>query len=121
MWRGMMLEVFQTPHNLILIHRLKDKYESKMVNGKEVSTRVAGELERVGFKETDYVVQVSIRCWRKVRQKEGPRKGQPLFGFTVIKCRQRASLMGKTFVGDTASFKGLAMAVFPESTEEDWT
>lgn len=121
-WRGIMNEVYQTPHNLLLVHRMKQSYESKVVGGKEVSTPIPGQFEVQGHKETDGIVQVSIETFRKERKKDGKKgkKGSVYFGFTVAGCRQRASLIGTKFVGERATFTDLACAVFPKSSPEDW-
>lgn len=114
-WADLMNEIYHTPHNLILVHRVKDKYVEEVIDGVKVSNRVPGETEREAFKNVEYIVQVFIRTWRR------DRKGKsPLFGFTVTKCRQRASVVGEVFEGEFATFPMLAMSVFPKSAPEEW-
>jgi hypothetical protein len=118
-FRDLLNEVYHTPHNLVLIHRQKDRYDSRVVESdegpKEVSVRVPGEVERDGFKEMDGIVQVTLQAYAIHR----PGK-RTTMGFRVGKCRQRLSLSGKTYENDLASFMALALDVFPASTPEEW-
>jgi hypothetical protein len=116
LWTDLHNEVYHTPHNLILIHRVKDKYEETVTSaGEKVSTRVSGQTERDAFKNVEYMVQVFIRTWRT------DRKGKPpVFGFTVTKCRQRASVVGSSYEGEFATFPNLAADIFPKTSPEEW-
>lgn len=119
LFRDLLNEVHHTPHSMILIHRVKDRYDTKVIETdegqKEVSVRVPGETERDGFKEMDYIVQVSLTSYRKV---DG--KGRATMGFKVEKCRQRATLVGSRYEGELATFTTLALDVFPQSEPEEW-
>lgn len=101
-FRGLLNEIYQSPHNLILAHRVKAQFDNAAV------------LEREGFREIEYFAQVIIRTWRKKR------KGNLQFGFTVVDCRQRPTLQGMTFAGEIAQFGYLGMEVFPTSNPKDW-
>tara|TARA_Y100000310_G_scaffold184775_1_gene184906 strand:+ start:122 stop:892 length:771 start_codon:yes stop_codon:yes gene_type:complete len=114
-FRDLMNQVLRTRHNLVLVHRLKDAYDTQILDGKEVSTKVPGESARDGFKEIDGIVQVTLETWRKDR----PNKTSQ-YGFTVGKCRQRPSLTGTRFTGALATFPTLGMDVFPKSEPEEW-
>ena len=116
LWADLHNEVYHSPHNLILIHRVKDKYREEVVDGVKVSNKIAGETERDAFKNVEYLVQVFIRTWRRDRGKGKP----PVFGFTVTKCRHRASVVGEEFEGEFATFPMLATSVFPKTEIEDW-
>lgn len=119
LFRDILNEVLDTPHNLVIIHREKDRYDTRLIETdtgvKEVSVRVPGEVDRDGFKEIDGIVQVVVRGLR-----DGKRKGTAGMGFTVRKCRQRASLVGKQYWGPEATFPMLALDVFPQSEPEEW-
>lgn len=108
-------EIYQTPHNLLLLHHLKDKYETKVTDdGKEVSVKVPG-VERDGYKKLGGIMQVTLRSYAKRKD------GKPsTFGFRVVKCRQRSSIEGDTFENDFASFAHLGMSVYPDTDPEDW-
>lgn len=114
-FRDLLNQVYQTPHSLVIVHRVKDRYDTKITDeGKEVSSRVPGEVERDGFKEIDGIVQVSLDTWRT------PTKRGATYGLTVGKCRQRPSLSGTSYQGDLATFSSLALDVFPDSAPSDW-
>lgn len=119
LFRDLLNEVMSTPHNLILVHRQKDRYDTRIIESddgpKEVSVRVPGEVDREGFKEIDGMVQVSLDAFR--RKKKG---GGSVMGFRVVKCRQRLSLSGRVYENEFASFGHLALDVFPTSTPKDW-
>jgi hypothetical protein len=119
LWRAMLNEIANTPHNFVIIHREKDRYDSRIIDSddgpKEVSVRVPNETVRDGFKEIDGIVQVVIQSTRRER-----RNGSVEMGFTVRKCRQRARLMGQTYRGPLATFATLALDVFPASEPEEW-
>lgn len=119
LFRDMLNEVASTPHSLVLIHREKDLYDTKIIDTdhgqKEVSVRVPGEVTRDGFKEIDGIVQVVLRSFRREKK-----SGKVEMGFQVRKCRQRASTTGERYVGSMATFPMLALDVFPNSDPDDW-
>lgn len=115
-FRDLLNQVLMTHHSLVLIHRTKDKYETKVTeSGQEVSSKVNGETERDGFKEIDGIVQVVLNTQRRTTK-----KGAAQYGFTVGKCRQRPSLTRQEYWGDMATFQALALDVFPDSKPKDW-
>lgn len=114
LYRDLLNEIYSTPHNLVLVHRQKDRYDTRVLDTpegpREVSVRVPGEVDRDGFKEIDGIVQVVVESYRH----------GTTFGFRVTKCRARSLLMGQTYEGEFATFKHLALDIFPNTNPEDW-
>ena len=123
-FRDLIRAIYKTDKNLILLHKLKDEY---------INDKKTGKFERAGFKDVAYQVQVNLRVWRKPDEDEEPKRrrggGVALtddiahtgnFGFTIIDCRQDASLAGVEMVEPLNTFSMLAQQVYPETTDEDW-
>jgi hypothetical protein len=116
LFKDLINEVYRTPHNLVLLHHTKDKYESRLTDeGKEVSVRVPGEIERMGFKGVEAAMQVVLAATRIKKPGKSPK-----YGFEVAKCRQRPAVEGERFEGQFATFASLATSVYPDTDEDDW-
>jgi hypothetical protein len=102
-------EVYETSGNLIILHKLKAEWKDNPNTGKGSKT---GAYERSGFAGTGFLVQVNVTAWRDT---EGE------FHITVKDCRQNPSIAGQDFVGPLAAFPYLAVAVYPQTTLEQWT
>lgn len=70
---------------LILIHKLTSEYLDDRATGKKVAA---------GFKDTPYLVQTVVNCWRKDKK----------FGITVDKCTHNPMVEGLELVEPMASF-----------------
>jgi hypothetical protein len=106
--------------NVILLHRLKDKYVD--------DAKVAGEYARDGYNKTSFLVDVEVRLEKdKSIRIEGDADVRKRFGMRVEKCTERPSLEGDEWWGATkkgtpkTSFLWLALQVFPDSTVDNWT
>lgn len=109
MMKGLWREAYESNSNLVVLHRMKERWETKTVNGKEVSNKT-GEWEMAGYGGTYFEAQVCMRAY-----KEG---GE--FKSLIFKCRQNPTLEGMVLEGDMLSFKMLGLMVFPESEEKEW-
>lgn len=103
-------EVFDSDKNLILLGKLKEEYENIVVNGKEIGKKT-GRLERVGYKQIPYIVQINAIATFSL---------QAGFGIQIVNCRQNSSLNGAELFGDMCSFQTLGTMVFPDSDVSDW-
>lgn len=109
-YRDFLNEVYDSDKNLILLGKLKEEWENYVgTDGKEKG-RKTGRLERVGFKEIPYVVQVN--CITRFNKDSG-------FEIEIVNCRQNPDIAGA--VMPAMDFPTLAQMVFPDSKESDWT
>lgn len=100
--------------NVIWISRIKPKWEEGgkvSAKGNKIAEKT-DKLERVGYKDLGFEVQVSLRL---SRESEGKfeRSGQ------VVKCRLNDPLVGKVLKGGDLSFSKLASLVF-NTSEDEW-
>jgi hypothetical protein len=106
--------------NILLLHRLKDKYVD--------NNKVAGEFDRDGYSKTSFLVDCEVRLTKDTDiDIEGDDDVADRFGMRVMKSTERPGLEGKEWWGRTkkgvsrTGFLWLALQVFPESAVEDWT
>ena len=96
--------------NFGLIQGVREKWVSKPDKKTgELKPHNTGELVRTGFGELGSLVQVDI--WHK--------RANGCFTLDVGKCRQNPDLQDEQFTN--LSFADLAMLVFPESGEKNWS
>lgn len=107
-YRNLVREVFDTPLNMVLLHKLKPEWKDSTGSGKGNKT---GNYERAGFGDMAFLVQINVICWR---DKDGH------FHVTVKNCRQNPAVAGLDLVDEMASFKWLAVNVYPDTMLEDW-
>lgn len=101
-FRDLVKQAYKTDKNLILIHKVKNEY---------VDDKRTGNMERAGFGDIGYLVQINLRLnWDKEN------------GFTmyVEDCRQNMDIAGEVFREPQNTFPYLAMNVYPDSELEDW-
>jgi hypothetical protein len=79
-YRGLLRLAYMADKNLIILHKMKQEY---------LNEKRTGKYERAGFGDTGFMVQVNIRCWRKLND-----DNQLEFGLTVEDCRQNADVAG---------------------------
>jgi len=91
-FRDLIRQSYASGKNVILIHKVKAEY---------VNDKRTGKLERAGFSDIGFLVQVNLRAWRE----DGN------FGFTIIDCRHNPKLNGMEFSGDMANFDFLSEIV----------
>lgn len=102
-FRDFLRKAYDVNKNLILLHKRKAEY---------VNNQKTGGMERAGFSDIGYLVQVNIICWRDV---EGDG-----FGLTVKDCRQTPELAGYQMTEPMNTFPFLAAMVLPETSPDDW-
>lgn len=105
LWRS----AYDTDSNLIVLHRMKEEWENKVVGGKEIGNKT-GRWEMAGYKGTYFEAQICCRAYKEDGQ----------FKLLIFDCRQNPDLEGMVLEGDMLSFPMLGQLVFPDSTEGDW-
>lgn len=113
-YRNFWNEIYDSDKNLILLGRMKDEWENTVVNGKEVGKKT-GRLERIGFKEIQYMVQLNAIAKYDPTAPAGDR-----FSLEITNCRQNSDLAGMVLPQSLISFTQLAQLVYPDSTDADW-
>jgi len=114
-FRDLIRKAYDTDKNLILIHKQKKEY---------VDEKWTGNMERAGFGDIGYAVQVNAISWRVTKLDEtygkGREDGYRGFGITIRNCRQQAELAGMELLEPLNTFGQLAVQVFPDSDFEYW-
>lgn len=112
--------------NMVLIHRHKKQYvplldaQGKVIMddaGKNAKTEWNGKYERIGFNQTGFMVDMTLRCgW------DGNKKCFYTTFASDQATRYGGELAGKVWYGDESGFADLALQVFPdtEATPEIW-
>lgn len=104
-YRDLVQQAYDTGVNLQLIQKVKERWKEN-AKGSPVPS---GVFNPSGFKEAGYLVQANFEhTWDKERG----------FILKCINCRQNMELAQMEF--ENTNFTDIAMAVFPESSEEDW-
>lgn len=106
LWRS----AYDSSSNLIFLHRMKEKWETSVKGGKEVSNRT-GVWEMSGYGGTYFEAQVCCRCYKEDGQ----------FNMLIFDCRQNPDVEGMVLSGGMLTFPMLGQLVFPDSTEDEWT
>ena len=106
--RDMIRKAYRGSKNLILLHKMKERYALSKKEGKEVRT---GDMERAGWSKVGYEVQAELRTYR---DEDGG------FGIKVRNCRHRADLMGEEFPEPINDFPSIATEMIRGSKESDW-
>lgn len=107
-YRNLIREAFNTPGNLIILHKLKAQWIDNPATGKGSKT---GQYERAGYADTGFLVQVNALAYRERNPETGQKTGA--FHVQVRDCRQNPLLNGQDFAGPVCSFPFLGAAVFP--------
>lgn len=99
--------------NAIFTHKVKKQY---------VDGDYTGKMERAGFGDMPFLVQVNLEHYKTTPQHDLYDEDEgPEFGVRVINCRQNPEVDGQDdFIGPRCSFKWLGRTIFPDSRKEDW-
>jgi hypothetical protein len=108
-FQNLVREVFDTTGNMCILHKLKAEWKDNPSTGKGNKT---GNYERAGYSGMGFLVQVNATAWRDPFTN--------VFHLTVKDCRQNPKVAGLDLEGDQCTFPWLAIAVFPQTTLEDW-
>lgn len=111
LFRSLIRRAYDTDKNLIITHKMKEKYTSKVgANGKAIDSWDGSSYKKVGFGEDHYLIQVNVE--------HTFRDGQ--FGIKILNCRHDMSLAGYEMAGEECNFTGLGQLIYPDSKAEDW-
>lgn len=102
--RELLRWAYDSDKNFCFLHKLKDQY---------INDKRTGKLERQGFKDMGYTVQVVIRMI-KDRSKPAP----DCFYFEVTDCRQNPAIENLAFDYPENNFPMLAAHVYDSELEE---
>ena len=81
--------------NLIMINRLKPKWESYADQNGNVKWRMTAEQEMQGYDKSPELVALSL--WLKMTPAPQGSESGPAFEVTIKKCRDNATFVGQTF------------------------
>lgn len=111
-YRDLVRFAFEHDSNLLLLHKLKATWQE----GKDGKSSKTGELERAGFSETGYLVQMNVRCWREEQREVGD------LGFRcqILNCRQNPEVAGEILQNEQISFATLGMLALPDLPADVW-
>ena len=107
--------------NVCFIFKQKKKYvdvKRRTKQGVQTVSSWTGEYERAGFSETAYLLQVNMET---IKEEPEGLDVEERFKVKVVNCTQNAGLDGEILEYPLNDFSSLAISVFPESNEEDWT
>ncbi len=104
-YRALLRMAYNSNKNLLLLHKVKSEY---------INDKRTGNYERAGFSDTGFMVQVNVRCWRRLDENK-----QQVFGLTIDDCRQNADVNGMELSGDMCNFPAMA-SLITETDEEKW-
>ena len=108
-YQNLVRDVFETPGNLCILHKLKPEWKDNPTTGKGNKT---GNYERAGYAGTGFLVQVNATAWRDMET--------GVFHLTVKDCRQNPAIMGLDLEGELCTFPWLAVNVYPTTMLSDW-
>lgn len=116
-YRNLVREVYNTPANLILLHKLKAEWVDNPVTGKGGRT---GQFERAGYSDSGFLVQCNVLAYRERNAEDARGVATGPFHLLIKDCRQNPSAAGADLVEPFADFAHLAVTVYPDSNFEDW-
>lgn len=100
---------YSSDTNLIVLHRVKDEWINKVVQGKEKGEKT-GRRVFAGYSGTYYETQVNARAYKEDGE----------FYMLIFDCRQNPAVEGMVLSGDMLNFATLGTLVFPDSEPSDW-
>jgi hypothetical protein len=98
-FQDLIRKAYDTDKNVIFLHKLKRQY---------INDKPTGVMERAGFGNIGYLVQINIRLIREMGE-EG--RG---FGMKIINCRYDANLAGQEVWEPMSNFETLFSLIYPE-------
>jgi hypothetical protein len=102
-----LLQVFLTSgKNILLSHKVKPEY---------VNDQKTNRMERAGFGDIGYDVQVELRS-----ERDAKRSGDDQFGLTFLDCRANKDLKGKLLTGHNCTFLNIVREIYPDIPEAHW-
>lgn len=127
-WKSLINALKRSGCNVVLLHRLRDKYENRTVRtregAKEERVKIDGEYEREGFSKTGFIVNVEAFLFHDPDRDKGEQ-----YGMRITRCTNRPILIGKEYWGTrevegeeirASSFASLATLVYKGTKLDDW-
>lgn len=93
-FRDLLRLAYTCGKDVIFIHKMKAEY---------INDKRTGKLERAGFNDMGFLVQINLQAWRN-------QDGE--FGMTIIDCRQNPEVNGVELVGEMCNWGFLKDLVF---------
>ena len=93
--------------NVVISHKVKPEY---------VNDQKTNRFERSGFGDIGYDVQADLRSDRDLKK-----DGADQYSITFGDCRANNEVKGKVLSGNSYNFLNVVKAIYPETTEEDWS
>lgn len=134
-YENLIKEVYDTPGNMVLLHRLKSEWQEAGAGsggggilgamGGGSKGGKTGQMIRDGYSQMGNVVQVNALAWREAKPGDDPKAPTGPFHITVRDCRQNPNLAGLDLcsegpLGNMCTFAWLAVHVYPNTTLTDW-
>jgi hypothetical protein len=112
-YRNMIRQAYDSGKNVVWTHRVKDEYRRIAIGDGKTKEERTGNHIRSGFGESTYMIQANVRHYFN--------KGTGQFEMEILDSRHDMALSGMKFTrSEECNFTTLAMAVFDDTTEEDW-
>lgn len=109
LYRSLIRKAYETDKNLILTHKVGQQWTTKRVDGQDKRGWDGVTYERLGFHESDYLIQVNISHFY--------RGGK--FGINIINCRHDMGLAGYEMEQEESTFAHLGALVHGNNVG-DW-
>lgn len=115
-FRDLVREAFDSTSNLILLHKVKAVWK----DGPTAESRATktGEIERSGFSETGYLVQINVLCYRLEAEERA--EGDLGFRMKIVNCRTNAELQGMVLENEQISIPTLGALALPDLDPSVW-
>jgi hypothetical protein len=115
-FRDLVREAFDSTSNLILLHKVKAVWK----DGPTAESRASktGEMERAGFSETGYLVQINVLCYRLEAEERA--EGDLGFRMKILNCRQNPEIQGMVLENEQISIQTLGSLALPEFDPSVW-
>ena len=134
-WKGVVRALSDAGVNVALLHRAREKWETKTQRGtrgaEEVRDKMTGpwDFERIGFKDTGFITSAEIQL-KFDPDREGATRLSDRFGLRISRSTIRPAVIGKEWWGrqqaedgsriHAAAFPWLAVQLYPATTIEEW-
>jgi hypothetical protein len=100
------LALLNSETNVIYTHKMKAVYKND---------QKTEEVERAGFGDIEYDVQAVVRT-----ERDFTKVGIEQFSVLIEECRLNPLASGMRFTGADCSFQKVAVAIYPDTTEDFW-
>lgn len=123
-WQELVRLANDSDTNLVMLHQVKDEWESYVDGQGNEKRRTTGRQVRSGNEKIGYLVQAQLvtRYVPAKKDKRGEvREGdEARFEVEVTKCRHNPDLVGMVFTGEMANFPSVAGFIVSELPPSTW-